>query len=349
MSPSTSQGAYYKASLVYFPSQDAICASAMPQGVSTMWSSGTKRKLEEEESLSYFDQRQSVLNISMIKLHAQPVRKTEPPLRRSVLIFNTLKTIETELNVEGVRWSLPTRPSLLPSIQPNDLMLDPLPANDLKSAIADRGAIPSSEKHVAMETNTNDSYRPTNDPESQEMPPEVDSGSLYVDNKSILDSFFGFSVPQHGPLPTFSSLLDLDFMGSNAQSLIEPSPSGSTCHNAFSSTQSSTTNTPSVPLSSTITSPSFSHTWQHSTSRSQPVAPNLESDVFSDHDFSALDLDFFSFLPTNLKLPPLSPEDLQSLPHPETFSQNLSASCNPKHSDLLGDDLDSIMQILVGM
>ena len=387
--------------------------SVIPRGVSTMWPCGTKRKLEavEETNVSYFDQRQSVLNISMVKLHTPNLRKTEQQLRRSVLIFNTLKTIETELKQEGVRWALPTRPSLLPSIQPNDVTLDPLPAlsdTEVKSVVSERVCPPPTgspqEKHSAMDTS------PPADPyksphvtvpsisstvsSSQNLPVQSsDSGvSLFSDPRCMLDSFYSLQTSQQGPLPTFSSLLDLDsgspsstWNSAKSSSVFSPAVSSSTastsslllspphlpvssssCVSSSASSSSSSSSSPSQPMQHSTTAKSSpppsasvilstssaqSHSvqvHQHSCSSTAVVPPTTEPDGFSDFDFSSLDLDFL-FLPSSLKLPPLSPEDLQSLPHPESFTQNIPSSCNPKHSDLLGDDLDSIMQILVGM
>lgn len=86
------------------PDASIVLASALPRGI--------KRKLsedaiEEEESTwcsanrhnIYMWQRQSVLNISMCKLnHYRQV--PNPSLRRSVLIFNTLRNIEEEMRNE---------------------------------------------------------------------------------------------------------------------------------------------------------------------------------------------------------------------------------------------------------
>ncbi|KAK2162669.1 hypothetical protein LSH36_94g05053 [Paralvinella palmiformis] len=389
----------YRASLVYFPSQDAISASVIPHGVS-MWSCGTKRKLEEEDEtkLSYFAQRQSVLNISMIKLRAQPLRKTEQPLRRSVLIFNTLKSIETELKMEGVRWNLPTRPSLLPSIQPLDVTLDPIPVDapvEPNLAAAERGpslTTDAQDKPATMDTTPASSFpaQPavsdgTVGSSSCELSVDIstasgiqDGGSFFPDSRSILDGLFNIQTSPQGVLPTFSSLLDLDSV--NLPSAMDSESSASPIS---ASSSSSTTTSSSLGLPTTLSAgPSLYEPVQHSSAKPSPfssaasqsptpssssstssssslqpapgqpnaqVPPSAEQDLFSDFDFSSLDLDFFSFLPSNLKLPPLSPEDLQSLPHPEAFPQNLASSCNPKHTDLLGDDLDSIMQILVGI
>ena len=64
---------------------------------------GMKRKLEDFDpnETKPGGQRQSILDISVGKLHTNTIKKVEPPLLRSVLILNTLKHIETELLKEG--------------------------------------------------------------------------------------------------------------------------------------------------------------------------------------------------------------------------------------------------------
>jgi hypothetical protein len=67
---------------------------------------GVKRKhAAVEGERSYRAQRQAVFNVSMCKLHTSlppPARRVETPLLRSVLILNTLKHIEIELQKEGI-------------------------------------------------------------------------------------------------------------------------------------------------------------------------------------------------------------------------------------------------------
>lgn len=83
-----------------------------------MLSKGLKRKLEDEDepevsnngssldesesesSSGYRLQRQTVLNLSLLKLHSVPGH-SEPRLSRRVLISNTLRHIRDELRVEG--------------------------------------------------------------------------------------------------------------------------------------------------------------------------------------------------------------------------------------------------------
>ena len=76
-------------------------------------------------SASYPIQRQSILNISMFKLRTPPCKK-EPSLRRSVLIFNTLRYIEQELKQEGFKFMPPPPPIVFPPAE-QDMTLDPPP------------------------------------------------------------------------------------------------------------------------------------------------------------------------------------------------------------------------------
>ncbi|XP_063957908.1 SERTA domain-containing protein 2-like [Lytechinus pictus] len=91
---------------------------------------GTKRKRDDGEDgvegshrlatcsqvCSYTLQRQCVLNLSACKLQMSR-QQIEPPLRRSVLICNTLRHIERELRAEGRHYDC-SRVSMLISNQP---------------------------------------------------------------------------------------------------------------------------------------------------------------------------------------------------------------------------------------
>lgn len=104
---------------------------------------GKKRKLEEaeaEESSAYEDRhpmdeenvyvghRQSIYDISMCKLHRYR-QIPDQSLRRSVLICNTVRTIEREMVSEGMELDAAAAAStFLPAIQTDSMTLDPLPA-----------------------------------------------------------------------------------------------------------------------------------------------------------------------------------------------------------------------------
>ncbi|CAL1577154.1 unnamed protein product [Knipowitschia caucasica] len=99
-----------------------------------MFGKGLKRKLEEDEArlegkalevacpealskVSYTLQRQTIFNISLLKLYTP--RPSEPSLRRRVLINNMLRRIQDELRQDGS-----SRPLLLPPSPPPDDPLD---------------------------------------------------------------------------------------------------------------------------------------------------------------------------------------------------------------------------------
>ncbi|XP_033836162.1 SERTA domain-containing protein 2b [Periophthalmus magnuspinnatus] len=101
-----------------------------------MFGKGHKRKLDEDEAglegkalevagscpeglskVSYTLQRQTIFNISLMKLYTQ--RPGEPSLQRRVLINNMLRRIQDELKQDGT-----LRPLLLPPSPPPDDPLD---------------------------------------------------------------------------------------------------------------------------------------------------------------------------------------------------------------------------------
>lgn len=89
---------------------------------------GVKRKFDDPEEGPPVVQRQSILDISMFKLHSNPVKRVEPSLLRSVLILNTLKHIEVDLQKDGVPSNLPIPDSNPFSFDDNsDVSMDMLP------------------------------------------------------------------------------------------------------------------------------------------------------------------------------------------------------------------------------
>ena len=70
--------------------------------------------------------------------------------------------------------------------------------------------------------------------------------------------------------------------------------------------------------------------------------------AFSDVDMSLYDFDLLTSAAPNVKVAPLSAEELMHSFPADTYSGGLSPSPCYK-TDFLGDDLDHIMQILVGI
>ena len=90
---------------------------------------GVKRKHEERDDVHRHWQRQSIIDMSMGKLRTNSFQRREPCLRRSVLILNTLKEIESELKQEGVdtHQSMEAARNEIPEMSMAQLTLDPLP------------------------------------------------------------------------------------------------------------------------------------------------------------------------------------------------------------------------------
>ena len=90
---------------------------------------GVKRKHEEGDDVQRHWQRQSIIDMSMSKLRTNSSQRREPCLRRSVLILNTLKEIESELKREGVDTHQSTEAARneIPEMSMAQLTLDPLP------------------------------------------------------------------------------------------------------------------------------------------------------------------------------------------------------------------------------
>ena len=114
---------------------------------------GMKRKLDDIEPNEGKpgNQRQSVLDISVGKLHNKTAKKVEPPLLRSVLILNTLKHIETELLKEGSQF--PSNSSFtFPKVDIKSDIIDILPADHLKlnmdTSTSQSGPLPSIDTFV---------------------------------------------------------------------------------------------------------------------------------------------------------------------------------------------------------
>ncbi|KAL4237249.1 hypothetical protein ACF0H5_001968 [Mactra antiquata] len=122
---------------------------------------GVKRKIEDNEcERCPQNQRQSILDISVGKLHVKTKKKVEPPLLRSVLILNTLKHIESELLKEGVQTPTNTSAFAIPEVDPNSTVIDFLPEQTISPKPETKsGPLPSIDTFVgsrAMVIDTKD-------------------------------------------------------------------------------------------------------------------------------------------------------------------------------------------------
>ena len=277
---------------------------------------GIKRKLAsyEPSERSNSDQRQSILDISMCKLQTSPLRRVEPSLRRSVLIFNTLKQIEHELLEEGVKINHMNTPSLLPTIQSEKFDLDPPPsAEDLAYQIT----------------------------EEQRMLSVRDSGSS-MDTSSSLDTSGATAVSAPPPTPAIAvsngSERPTNFMTfSECRTVV---PSSDNQHKLFSITTGGVERDASFssrPLSPSLPNP--------------VVSSSGGVDIFGDIDLSLYDFDLFSPLTPQLKAAPLSAEELlHTFPNSSSCNDwtNLPSFSGQScfKSEIFNEELDCIMQIL---
>lgn len=111
---------------------------------------GVKRKIEDFDcERCPLNQRQSILDISVGKLHVKTKKRVEPPLLRSVLILNTLKHIESELLKEGVQTPTNTSAFTIPEVDPNSTVIDFLPEQNISpKSDSQSGPLPSIDTFV---------------------------------------------------------------------------------------------------------------------------------------------------------------------------------------------------------
>lgn len=300
---------------------------------------GVKRKLSDidrvEDQGNYSEQRQSILNISMCKLKTSPIKRVEPSLRRSVLIFNTLRNIEDELKDEGVRLYSTAKP-LLPSIESNDSMtLDPIPNTTDTTSV-----IQASTQLENLTVKSSDDTCAKDTPHHHPMDVVLSSGASCKDKiLPGLDSIFtSFNL----------SAIFEEEINSNILPNMSTSPS------VYSSSGASVT--------ATVTTFAGAVT-QACNNRTVPTSlfPNLTSqkpeDPLGDIDMNLCDFDLFTPLAPSVRISPVSAEELaRSLPTNEATAAAMlcsePSSCGASigyKNELLHDELDHIMQVLVGM
>lgn len=319
-----------------------------------------KRKFEEVEDprmTPFMEEPQSILNMSMCKLRMPPIRR-EPSLRRSVLIFNTLRHIERELKRQGV--TLPQAPS--PGLwQPEDMAMDTLdpppgaevpPVPPVAEPPPPMTPLPPSSYYSGPSMmcsdfhNYNASYT-----EYSETPREAEHLDTDSSGESSDDSNDDFPdspgapsppcPPQSSNTPPTSFYLDLDCPSNTTTwSDLSSSTQGQGQQTSFLVNSLST----GSPKWSCSSAPTFTTLQTFSSFSAGNLTSNVsnssQQDTFGDIDISMYDFDLATISPTMKQLTPVTTEDLLlSIP---------SDSASFK-SDLLGDDLDHIMQILIGI
>ena len=314
-----------------------------------------KRKFDEVEEprmMVYSEEPQSILNMSMCKLRMPPVRR-EPSLRRSVLIFNTLRHIERELKRQGL--VIPPAPS--PGLwQPEDMAmdtLDPPPGAEVPTEAPPTPFHhpPSSPSYYSTPSmmcsdfhNYNASYTEYSETPREAEHLDTDSSS----GESSDDSNDGFPDSPGAPVsPPTSSYLDLDSPSNTTtwSDLLTSSCQGQGHQTSFLVNSMST----GSPKWSCSTAPTFTTLQTFSTFSGASLTSSVsysgsQQDAFGDIDISMYDFDLATISPTMKQLSPANPEELLlSIP------ASAESSTTSFKSDLLGDDLDHIMQILVGI
>lgn len=328
---------------------------------------GTKRKLEdgEEDDENFRSRhRESIFKISMCKLNRYR-QIPDPSLRRSVLICNTLRFIENEMEREGLH-TVAVAAGFLPSIQTDNMTLDPLPIQSINnnnnslhplcSSISSSplpiiGLETSTQVTLALEVQSQQIMQPS----AGELRPtimEVYPSSIVVGkNLTELDSSSGRATP-YPSLDSETCRNDSGALWNDSEDRLS-SINWSTVLN-FSS-QSELDYGVSV-VSSTMTTTTTTCTFVTTPSSS----PNASSDsfgsssggseIFGDIDLSLYDFDLLPLSPPNVRLAPLSAEELlRTFPN----NNNEGISSVPANgcfkNEFLSDELDNIMHILVGM
>ncbi|KAK7493379.1 hypothetical protein BaRGS_00015279 [Batillaria attramentaria] len=305
-------------------------------------SSGLKRKREVvDDEASHGLQRQSILDISMVKLRTSPSRRIEPCLRRSVLILNTLKHIETELQSEGVIIHTTTEAAMnnIPEMSTTELTLDPLP--DMSTFIS---PLPIS---VPMQLDGSGV-------ESSE------SGAYFGrDSSAVVDLMPCKPIFESSLAQASSPLVGLESLSNASAEMPKSHQTGDSNNNSVAQVPYASCSTPmGDPFGDIDVSLDFDLMAWSSTLTSLPVAttssiaPSASSSSSTPVPLS----------PTKL-LPSLTIEDiLHSFPHPSfasgldtpsppaPISPVLNSQCSTYcRTDSSLDDLENIMQILVGL
>ena len=326
------------------------------QDGSLMWSNNGN---VQPGHMHYPGQRQCVLNMSVCKLHKTPQRRIEPSLRRSVLIFNTLRYIENELKMEGINVTQSAMSDgLVPALDTatHELNLDPLPTT-LDHPMCPPQRTNRTTSPVALgdynscQSSTGDmvalDYQQCVEP-PLDVPMETCGISVSpCSMMSVLNSAPVLSVtPQHMPLTACCSP-------------VTHIPT----HTPTEHTSITTFDLDSASITTTTTSVAVS-----TNTPGEPVHPP-PSDIFADIDVSRYDFDFLSPFSMNSsssvasnKMLPLNCDDLvhsfanasATLVNSEQFTNSAFTALRTERpstfrNDLLGDDLDHIMQVLVGI
>lgn len=210
---------------------------------------GIKRKLEHFE----FDrcprnQRQSILDISVGKLHLKTLKRVEPPLLRSVLILNTLKHIESELLREGVQSPTNTSAFTIPEVDPNSTVIDFLPEQNILpkvEAVSEQsGPLPSIDTFVGSRAvNTESKEEVSVEKLPPAVAPEASPTNVYHSSTFRMEEVlneFDFPMCDYDMFPTVSNGANLTQL--SAEEVLHSFPNASSNFNSDSLTTLSNAN-----------------------------------------------------------------------------------------------------------
>lgn len=336
---------------------------------------GTKRKRDEAEDglegsqrlatcsqvCSYTLQRQCVLNLSVCKLQMSR-QQIEPPLRRSVLICNTLRQIERELRAEGRHYDC-SRVSMLISDQP--LCMDTpnkesIPssheANSNSSAPSpadSRGSL--SDRSRASADNTCPAVQRCAQPPPDKSSLSLSDSRLHADSAGVEISKTDSSHENNNCLPSIANR-------TNMPSQLDTAP-----HQISSNTgaQARLTDIKSSPISAISRDAPLLRHEHNSCLDATPTLSAASTDImeFGDEIFGDIDVSLYDFDLASPFIPIHTPNPNPKPPSPSTMpddwlrsfqgdvagfagdvpSPGAQGSCR---SDLI-DELDQIMHILV--
>ena len=308
---------------------------------------GVKRKHVEEDYYAW--QRKSIIDVSMGKLRTSSSQRSEPCLRRSVLILNTLKHIETELAQEGVDTHRSTEAAIneIPEMSVSQLTLDPLP--DISTFIYPLPA--SSPVPISVEASSG-------------------IGSENCDYLSVVDLLPCKPLAGCQDQPLSHSQTSSGFLGAQDMGHGVPAPQsyyGESSLNSGTVSSPSTMYYGSLSPSADLSEPAF-----YSSLSPSPVyeLPKLYEAGDSNNNFTALGP--YNLISSNSPTgeDSLSEAEVIDLLHSLQEAADSAAAPNLSHTpappsspgpvlnaqcstycrtDSTLDDLDSIMQILVGM
>eukprot|EP00062_Callorhinchus_milii_P013178 gi/632960979/ref/XP_007896504.1/ PREDICTED: SERTA domain-containing protein 2 [Callorhinchus milii] len=311
-----------------------------------MLGKGAKRKFSEHEDglegkvstsgfapskVSYTLQRQTIFNISLMKLYSQGQQPlTEPSLQKTVLINNMLRRIQEELKQEG---SL--RPGFLTASQPSDSLLNDNHRGEAQPAFSQFSSPPIQPAGLTSSASLDSCLTPAS---------VLEEDSFSISQTVELGSGSG-KPPTHLAKDSFSSALD------EIEELC-PSPSPTDIKESKAAPSSEVLDSAkpeevqeNKPSDSRLTD-SLPGNFEVTTSTGFLTDLTLDDILFADIDTSMYDFDpCTSTTGPSSKMAAVTADDILKTLSPYSNPSSVSPS-QPFKMDLA--ELDHIMEVLVG-